>query len=179
MPVVVLVVVVALVLVVVLVRADVLAKQPRHVVVMVLVLLVEHHVKVARDNPSHGPAAHADLEPGNRKRRQRLAQTTLVAPKVEQRSDQHVSRDAATALQIEGPAHPCLQTPKLPQHSIPEPSRASATKPLPAPHRTPTWSMRAAWQPAPKPLSMLTTETPLAQLLSMARSAATPPSDAP
>ena len=38
---------------------------------------------------------------------------------------------------------------------------------------------RAAWTPAPKPLSTLTTTTPGAQELSMASSAATPPSDMP
>jgi hypothetical protein len=39
--------------------------------------------------------------------------------------------------------------------------------------------MRLAMQPAPKPLSMLTTATPFAQLLSMPRSAAMPPKLAP
>jgi len=40
-------------------------------------------------------------------------------------------------------------------------------------------AIRAATKPAPKPLSMLTTETLAAQELSIARSAAMPPSEAP
>ncbi len=39
--------------------------------------------------------------------------------------------------------------------------------------------MREAMQAAPKPLSMLTTETLGEQVLSMPSSAATPPKDAP
>ena len=39
--------------------------------------------------------------------------------------------------------------------------------------------IRLARTPAPKPLSMFTTLTPLAQELSMDKSAATPPKDAP
>ena len=39
--------------------------------------------------------------------------------------------------------------------------------------------MSEAWKAAPNPLSMFTTDTPLAQLLSMARSAVTPPKLAP
>jgi hypothetical protein len=38
---------------------------------------------------------------------------------------------------------------------------------------------RAAWTPAPKPLSMFTTTTPGAQELSIASNAAMPPSEAP
>ena len=41
------------------------------------------------------------------------------------------------------------------------------------------WLMRLARNPAPKPLSMLTTLTPAAQEFSIASSAATPPNDAP
>ena len=41
------------------------------------------------------------------------------------------------------------------------------------------WLMRLARNPAPKPLSIFTTETPLAQELSMDSSADTPPKDAP
>src|SRR5205823_3663240 len=40
-------------------------------------------------------------------------------------------------------------------------------------------AIKAAWNPAPKPLSMFTTETLAAQELSIASSAAMPPSDAP
>ena len=40
-------------------------------------------------------------------------------------------------------------------------------------------AIRVAWTPAPKPLSMLTTETPGAQLVSMPRRAARPPNAAP
>ena len=39
--------------------------------------------------------------------------------------------------------------------------------------------IRAARQPAPKPLSMFTTATPVAQELSMVSSAANPPKEAP
>ncbi len=41
------------------------------------------------------------------------------------------------------------------------------------------WFMRLAMDAAPKPLSMLTTETPIAQLFSIDRSAVTPPKLAP
>lgn len=41
------------------------------------------------------------------------------------------------------------------------------------------WLIALAMAAAPKPLSMLTTDTPLAQLFSMASSAATPPKLAP
>lgn len=42
-----------------------------------------------------------------------------------------------------------------------------------------SWLMRVAAAAAPKPLSMLTTVTPAAQLFSMESSAASPPKDAP
>ena len=41
------------------------------------------------------------------------------------------------------------------------------------------WLMADAWYPAPKPLSMFTTDTPEAHEFSMASSAATPPNEAP
>ena len=41
------------------------------------------------------------------------------------------------------------------------------------------WLMDDAWKPAPKPLSMFTTDTPEAHEFSMASSAATPPNEAP
>lgn len=47
------------------------------------------------------------------------------------------------------------------------------------PTRYSIWLIRDAWYAAPNPLSMLTTDTPFAQLLSMASSAATPPRLAP
>ena len=43
----------------------------------------------------------------------------------------------------------------------------------------PMWLMRLARKPAPKPLSMFTTLTPLAQELSMLSRADTPPKEAP
>ena len=43
----------------------------------------------------------------------------------------------------------------------------------------PMWLMRLARKPAPKPLSMFTTLTPLAQELSILSSADTPPKEAP
>lgn len=39
--------------------------------------------------------------------------------------------------------------------------------------------MSEAWNPAPNPLSMFTTDTPLAQLFNMASSAVTPSKFAP
>ena len=44
---------------------------------------------------------------------------------------------------------------------------------------TSMWLIMFARYPAPKPLSMFTTDTPLAQELSILSSAATPPKDAP
>jgi len=78
------------------------------------------------------------------------AQQVLGQAEVEEGAEKHVAADAAKAVEIKG-AHSF--------HLI-------------------LLMMLASW-PAPKPLSMLTTATPAAQLLSMASRAAMPPKLAP
>ena len=73
----------------------------------------------------------------------------LVEAGVEQGAEDHVAAGAGLAVEVGG-------------------GHAEARR-----------AMRVAWTPAPKPLSMLTTETPGAQLVSMPRRAARPPKAAP
>ena len=79
-------------------------------------------------------------------------------PQVQERPHEHVAADAGKGVQIENPLHGVGSV-----------------------LRTPTASLliMSAWQAAPNPLSMFTTLTPVAQELSMARSAVTPPKLAP
>ncbi len=81
----------------------------------------------------------------------RREEALRVGRKLVERGHQHVARRAAGEVEIEY-AH----------------ARAS-----------PTWLIMLARQPAPKPLSMLTTLTPLAHELSIESRAASPPNDAP
>ena len=73
----------------------------------------------------------------------------LVQTGVEQRAENHVAAGAGQAVEVGGG------------------------------HAETRRAMRVAWTPAPKPLSMLTTDTPGAQLVSMPRRAARPANAAP
>ena len=89
---------------------------------------------------------------------QLLFQPGKINAQVDQGAQQHVAADAAEQVQKEGIRH----------------NRNPLVQPRPA--RALIW---LAAKPAPKPLSMFTTSTPLPQLLSMPSRAATPPKLAP
>ena len=91
-----------------------------------------------------------DLQPRQAERLHFLQKGILFGQQLQQCGHQHIACRAHGAVQIDR------------SHSQP-----------------PIWLMRLARKPAPKPLSMLTTLTPLAQELSIDRSAETPPKDAP
>lgn len=89
---------------------------------------------------------------------QLLFQPGKINAQVDQGAQQHVAADAAEQVQKEGICH----------------NKSRLVQPRPA--RALIW---LAAKPAPKPLSMFTTSTPLPQLLSMPSRAATPPKLAP
>ena len=91
-----------------------------------------------------------EFHSGNTKRIQFLRKGVRVRQEFKQRCCQHIAGSTHSAVQIQ-----CL-------HFL-----ASI------------WLIMFARYPAPKPLSMFTTDTPLAQELSMDRSADTPPKEAP
>ncbi len=93
---------------------------------------------------------HAQVEPVDAEAAEALAHDLLVGAGVEQRPQQHVTRDARHAVDVQ-------------DHDAPPAARA----------------MRAAIVPAPKPSSMLTTASPAAQEFSIASSAETPPKAVP
>ena len=76
-----------------------------HVVVVVLVGVVEHDVKVAGVDGAAGPATDAHLKATEAEAGERIAHALLARAEVEQRTDDHVSRDAAVTPQKESPAH--------------------------------------------------------------------------
>ena len=81
-----------------------------------------------------------------------------VGAGVKERSYEHVAADSGEGVQIKDPFHA--------NGSFRLPPAASLL-------------IMSAWQAAPNPLSIFTTLTPVAQELSMARSAVTPPKLAP
>ena len=133
----------------------------RHRVVMMvfvrmlfaLFLTVHGHAQVrARDAALDRPLG-AKFHARQPQRVQLGNKSVAVVQQLQQRRRQHIARRAHRAVQIE-----CFH-------------RVSS--------RFCIWLMRLARKPAPKPLSMFTTDTPLAHELSIASSAATPPNDAP
>ena len=90
-------------------------------------------------------ARQREPEPVDARRGERLAHRRGVGTGIEQRAEQHVARRTPDAVDVE-------------DHSAPPARRA----------------IRAAIVPAPKPSSMLTTESAAAHELSIASSAATP-----
>ena len=104
---------------------------------------------------------HPQLEAGQAQRGQTAAQLRLRDAGVEQGAEQHVAAGAGDAVEV-GDGH------RLP------PGGAAA------PAAAPIWrTIACAINAAPKPLSMFTTDTPAAQELSIASSAAAPPRLAP
>ena len=154
------------VVVLVVVTVGVFAVEPCHVVVVVVVGLVQHDVEVEGGKTVLGHAGHAQpLEAVERHARHRLANALLAGTQVQQRRHEHVARDARGAVQVQAGVlarqkRPCVGMCHCYSLSV---------------ARGATWLMRCAWNPAPNPLSTFTTETPDAQELSMARSAARPP----
>ena len=86
----------------------VLAKEPCHVVVVVLVLAVELHVEVAGVKAALCHAAHADLEAVDRQGIQRGQEPLLARSQVQQRRHRHVAAYAGGAVHDEGTAAPVL-----------------------------------------------------------------------
>ncbi len=77
-----------------------MAVQVRHVVVVVLVGIVEHHVEVAGIQAVLRHARHAHREPLHRQAVEGCAHRCLVGSRIEQRRDQHVAADARAAFQV-------------------------------------------------------------------------------
>lgn len=72
----------------------VLPKEPRHVVVVVLMLVVKLHVEVAGVEAALCHAAHADLEAVDGKGAQRGQEPLLARTQVQERRHGHVAADA-------------------------------------------------------------------------------------
>ena len=122
--------------------------------VFALFLTVHHHAQVrARDAALDRPLG-AKFHTRQPQPVQLGDKRAAVVQQLQKRRRQHIARRAHRAVQIE-----CF-------HRVS--SRFACI-----------WLMRLARKPAPKPLSMFTTDTPLAHELSIASSAATPPNDAP
>ena len=120
------------------------------VVVLALCVAVHRHGDV-----SAGDAALFRLFPvighaGNTQAVETLDKFVGPGQQLQQRRRQHISGSAHAAVQIQGP------------HFF-----------------TSMWLIILARYPAPKPLSMFTTDTPLAQEFSMDNRADTPPKEAP
>ena len=77
----------------------------RHIVVVVLVRLIEHHIEVAAVDTRLLDAAYAHLVAIQRQARERIAQARLVGARIEQRRDGHIAADAVRAIQIERLSH--------------------------------------------------------------------------
>ncbi len=82
----------------------VLPKEPRHVVVVVLMLVVKLHVEVAGVEAALCHAAHADLEAVDGKGAQRGQEPLLARAQVQERRHGHVAADAGGPVHDEGAA---------------------------------------------------------------------------
>ena len=82
----------------------VLSKEPRHVVVVVLVLVVKLHVEVAGVEAALCHAAHADLEAVDGQGVQRGQEPLLARAQVQERCHGHVAADAGGPVHDEGAA---------------------------------------------------------------------------
>ena len=82
----------------------VLPKEPRHVVVVVLMLVVKLHVEVAGVEAALCHAAHADLEAVDGKGTQRGQEPLLARAQVQERRHGHVAADAGGPVHDEGAA---------------------------------------------------------------------------
>ena len=116
-------------------------------------IVVHDDLDVRRADAHLLHAADLQVEPRQPEARKTAAQRPLVQSGIEQRAEDHVAAGARHTVEIE-----CL-------HEVFFPRARSR--------------MRCATTPAPKPLSMLTMDTPEAHELSMASSAANPPKLAP
>ncbi len=131
---------------------------PVFVPMLVPMLVLDRHLHVDRQNPAAHPAPDREPVPGYRHPRQRRADGVLGHARVEQRTERHVARDAGEAVEVE----------------------VAAADFEALAHETPSRRLMSdAENAAPKPLSMLTTETPAAQEFSIPSSAAMPPKLAP
>ena len=82
----------------------VLPKEPRHVVVVVLMLVVKLHIEVAGVEAALCHAAHADLEAVDGKGAQRGQEPLLARAQVQERRHGHVAADAGGPVHDEGAA---------------------------------------------------------------------------
>ena len=73
--------------------------------IVILVCLIEHDVEIAAIDTRLLHAAHAYLVALKRQARQRIAQTRLARPQIEQSGGKHIAADAARAIQIQHVAH--------------------------------------------------------------------------
>ncbi len=134
-----------------------MAVEVGHVMVEVLVGRVQHHVEVADDERPAVPPRHPSPVTPTTSRHPRARRTaSSLAPR---------SSRAAAAM-----------SPLMPAVHSKYSNRVTDSYLSPRLFR---WLMALAWKAAPKPLSMFTTDTPLAQEFNMARRAVTPPKEAP
>src|SRR5260370_6145663 len=122
--------------------------------VFVAMLVSEMNVEVDSFNGSFVSAGNVQVVPTEFELFQFVLQVVCVDSQIEQRADKHVAADSAENIQIQRlhrlNAFPCASS-----------------------------FIWLAAKPAPNPLSILTTVTPLLQLLSIASKAARPPKLAP
>ena len=79
--------------------------EPCHIVVVVLVIVVEHHIEIAGSERTRHLARDTDLVAFERKGRERGAEPLAIGAKVEQGGNQHVAGDAGRALEVERLRH--------------------------------------------------------------------------
>ena len=79
--------------------------EPCHIVVVVLVIMVEHHIEIAGSERTRHLARDADLVALERKGRERGTEPLAVGAEVEQGGHQHVAGDAGRALEVERLRH--------------------------------------------------------------------------
>ena len=79
--------------------------EPCHVVVVVLVIMVEHHVEIAGCERAGHHTRDTDLVALEREGRKRGAEPLAVCAEVEQGGHQHVAGDAGRALEVERLRH--------------------------------------------------------------------------
>ncbi len=82
--------------------------QVRHVVIVSIVRLVEHHVEIAGVEGARRLARYLDLKAVHVQRIQRAAQAVLVGAQIQQRTHHHVGRNARGAFQIQRVTHALL-----------------------------------------------------------------------
>jgi hypothetical protein len=132
-------------------------EDPEHVAqravrVVMVVLVLDVHVHLGRAKSSAPDLAGGDRPAVERQRGELLPDRVERDARVDERAEDHVPGRAAGTVEVDDAAHRIFATRRL---------------------------ICEAWWAAPKPLSMLRTDTPAAHELSIASSAASPLSEVP